>query len=78
MKYVIFNMSEVNKIDFNQVMETSIDTLRFSSDKTLSFIKYDGEMPSSILSLTTKSIEYNYNEFITILSTSTWDIPYII
>ncbi len=33
--YVIFNVSELNKIDFEQVFETSIETVRKSVDGTL-------------------------------------------
>ena len=54
-KYIIFNVSELDKINFYEVQETSVDTIRKSVDETLTFVKYDGdEMPSSVLSLTTK------------------------
>ena len=39
LKYVIFDVSEVWKIDFDEVMETSIDTLRKSNDETKTFVK---------------------------------------
>ena len=74
-KYVIFNCSELSKIDFNQVLETSADTVRKSVDQTETFIKYDGDMPSSVLALTTKSQEYSHNEILIILSTPEWTDP---
>ena len=50
--YVIFNVFELDKIDFDQVFETSIETVRKSLDETLTFVKYkDEEMPSSIVAL---------------------------
>ena len=53
--YVIFNVSELDKIDFDQVFETSIETVRKSVDGTLTFVKYKDEaMPSSVSSLETK------------------------
>ena len=73
--YVIFNVSEIDKIDFNQVFETSIDTVRKSVDETKTFVKYDMPMPSSVASLTSKSQEYTYDEILTILATPEWTSP---
>ena len=72
-KYVIFNVSELDKIDFNQVQETSVDTIRKSVDETLTFVKYDGdEMPPSVLSLTTKQGPYTQTEILEIINTPEW------
>lgn len=71
-KYVIFDMSEVWKIDFDEVMETSIDTLRKSNDETKTFVKYLGDMPSSVSNLTTKTNEFTHSEIIDILSNEEW------
>ena len=45
-KYTILNASETSIIDFSQVLETSIDTLRYNKDKTKTFVKYEGTQPS--------------------------------
>ena len=75
-KYVIFNVSELDKIDFNQVQETSVDTIRKSVDETLTFVKYDGdEMPPSVLSLTTKQGPYTQTEILEIINTPEWTKP---
>jgi hypothetical protein len=74
-RFVIFNVTELNKIDFNQVFETSINTVRKSVDKTKTFVKYDMPQPSSVSALTTKSVEYTYDEMINILATSEWTEP---
>ncbi len=72
-KYIIFNVSELDKIDFNQVQETSVDTIRKSVDETLTFVKYDGdEMPPSVLSLTTKQGPYTQTEILEIINTPEW------
>jgi hypothetical protein len=77
-KYVIFNVSELDKIDFNEVQETSVDTIRKSVDETLTFVKYDGDiMPSSISSLTTKQRPYTQTEILEILNTTEWTNPNI-
>ena len=74
--YVIFNVSELDKIDFNQVFETSIETVRKSVDGTLTFVKYkDEEMPSSVVSLETKVGPYSHTEILVILATPEWTNP---
>ena len=74
--YVIFNVFELDKIDFDQVFETSIETVRKSLDETLTFVKYkDEEMPSSIVALETKQGPYSHTEILTILSTHEWTDP---
>ena len=74
-KYVIFNVSELNKINFYEVQETSVETIRKSVDETLTFVKYDGdEMPSSVSSLTTKQGPYTQTEILEIISTPEWVI----
>jgi hypothetical protein len=70
--YVIFNVSELNKIDFNQVLETSADTIRKTVDGTKTFVKWYGDEPSCIFELTTKEGPYTYEEIVDILSTEEW------
>jgi hypothetical protein len=74
-RFVIFNVTELSTIDFNQVYETSIDTVRKSVDETKTFVKYDMPEPSSVTALTTKSIEYTYDEILEILATPEWTDP---
>lgn len=72
-KYVIFNVSELDKIDFNEVQETSSGSVRKSVDETLTFVKYDSdEMPVSVSSLTTKQGPYTQPEILEIINTSEW------
>ena len=74
-RFVIFEVTELPLIDFNQVYETSIDTVRKSVDETQTFVKYDMPQPSSVAALTTKSIEYTYDEILNILATPEWTDP---
>ena len=75
-KFMIFNVSELPNIDFTQVLETSIDTVRKSVDGTKTFVKWDSVgIPSSVDSLTTKEGPYTYEEILTILSTPEWTNP---
>ena len=66
--YVIISASDVPNIDFTQVMETSAETLRFSVDQTLTFVKYEGDMPSSVTACSSKSQEYSHSEILAILN----------
>ena len=74
--FMIFSVTELNKIDFNQVLETSIETIRKSVDGTKTFVKWEGPTPSSVQSLTTKQGPYTYEEILTIMATSEWSKPF--
>ena len=74
-RFVIFNVTELNKINFNQVFETDADTVRKSVDETKTFVKYDIPQPTSVASLTSKSQEYTYDEILNILATPEWTSP---
>lgn len=72
-EFMIFNVSELPLIDFTQVLETSIDTVRKSVDETKTFVKWDGNIiPSSVDSLTTKEGPYTYEEILNILQGPEW------
>ena len=69
---MIFNVSELNQIDFTQVLETSSETVRRSIDETLTFVKWDGTIPQCVADLQTKQGPYTYTEILEIFSTSEW------
>jgi len=73
--YVVFDLTEVDTIDFSEVMETSADTLRKNLAETQSFVKYEGDMPASVTALTTKSQEYTHAEILALLSGTDWTDP---
>ena len=71
--FMIFNVSELGSVNFNEVLETSQDTVRKSVDETKTFVKWEGELtPISVDSLITKEGPYTYNEILTILATPEW------
>lgn len=74
-QFVILNVSEINKIDFTKVLETSESTLRKSVDNTKTFVKWDGTEPSFISTLTTKEGPYTHAQMLNILATSAWSNP---
>jgi hypothetical protein len=76
MKYIIFNMSEIEKINFEQVQETSIDTIRKSVDETKTFVKWNtDETPECVNLLTTSEGPYTVEEIQAILNTDLWNNP---
>ena len=75
-QYVILNTSELPLVDFTQVLETSAETVRRSSDGTKTFVKFEGnETPSFINQLTSIQGPYNHNEILTILAGPEWIKP---
>lgn len=73
--YVIIPAAEINNIDFSEVLETAPNTCRYSIDGTLTFVKYDGIMPSSVFNIAGRSDAYTHVEILSILSTSDWQEP---
>ncbi len=67
-KYVIIESSEVGSVDFSQVMETSVNTLRYSVDETKTLVKFIGNTPSFLDGKT----QYTHSEILNILSGSEW------
>lgn len=70
--FMIFDTSETGSIDFNDVAETSIDTLRINVSGSRTFVKWNGDIPTSVSSLTTKEGPYTHQQILTILTGSEW------
>jgi hypothetical protein len=74
--FMIFNVSEIDKINFDEVLETSTFLLRKSVNNQKTLVKWDGNIiPSSVQTLTTGEGPYTYGEIITILDSSEWVTP---
>jgi hypothetical protein len=48
--YLIINTTEVDKIDFSQVKEDSVNSLRYSLDGSKTFFKWNYEEPTFLQS----------------------------
>ena len=68
-KYVIINANEVSSVNFDQVDETSADTIRYSLDGSKTFVKFDSDTTPSFLEGKT---QYTHSEILTILATDEW------
>ena len=74
MKYVIISAEEVSSVDFNQVLETSENTLRYSLDNQDALVKFRGSTPTFLIG----KVQYDYDGIINILSGSNWSSEEII
>jgi len=73
--YLIIPTTEVSKVDFSLVCETSADTLRKSVDETKTFVKWDGEPPTFVADLADTEGPYTHTEILEILSSLEWTVP---
>lgn len=88
-QYLIIPVSEVSKINFSQVCETSAETLRKSVDQSKTFVKWDGEsIPQFVVTdefgdsisypitdIVGSEGPYTCEEILDILSTPEWTSP---
>ena len=70
-QYVIIDASEVSSVNFDQVLETTAETLRFSVDRSKTFVKFEGETPTFLEGKT----QYSHSEILEILSNENWTAP---
>lgn len=70
-KYIILDSSEVGNVDFDEVIQVSADTLRYSVDGSKFLLKYEGNTPSFLEGKT----QYTHSEILTILATDEWTDP---
>ena len=66
--YVILDASEVGNVDFDQVMQSSADKLRYSLDGSKFVVKFEGDTPSFLEGKT----EYNHAEILPIMQSAEW------
>ena len=66
--YVILNTSELSSVDFNQVLQESADTLRYSVDGSKFLLKFEGDTPSFLIG----EPQYDHTEILNILGGTEW------
>jgi len=70
--YTILNISDLAKVDFSQVGETSANTVRKSIDETQFAIKYN-TTPTFISDKAVTPIDVlNYSEVLALMATDAW------
>ena len=73
--YIIINMTEIGLVDFNEILETSEETLRLSVDGLQTVIKWEGSEPSFVATLRSYDGPYTHSEILTIMATPEWTDP---
>lgn len=66
--YVIIDASEVSSVNFDDVLETSADTLRYNVAGDKTFVKYEGTKPSFLAN----KESLNHSQILEILSSEEW------
>lgn len=66
--FVIIDSSEVANIDFDKVLQTSPETMRYSLSGDKTFVKFEGETPSFLSGKTLLS----HSEILEVLSGPEW------
>ena len=62
--YCIINSSEVSSLDFSQIQDDSVNTLRYSLDQTQVLVEYSGDQPSFLSGKT----EFTHSEILAIIN----------
>ena len=62
--YCIINSSEVSSLDFSEIQDDSVTTLRYSLDQTQVVVEYLGDQPSFLSGKT----EYTHSEILAIIN----------
>ena len=72
-RYIIIKSHELIKINFNDFYENSFDTLRFSADGTLTFLKYSINNVPNILEKLNILKTCTHEEMIEELQSPLWE-----
>ena len=67
-QYVIINAADVSSVNFDDVLETSADTLRYNIAGDETFVKYVGPKPRCLYGKDTLS----HSAMLTVLSGEAW------
>jgi len=67
-QYVIINAADVSSVNFDDVLETSADTLRYNVAGDETFVKYEGAKPRCLYGKDTLS----HSAMLTVLEGEAW------
>jgi len=70
-QYVMINAADVSSVNFDDVLETSADTLRYNIAGDETFVKYDGPKPRCLYGKDTLS----HSAMLTVLADESWTAP---
>ena len=73
--YITINTDELSLVDFNEVMETSIDTVRLSVNGLQTVLKWEGTEPAFVSTLSLYEGPYTHEEILALMATPKWTDP---
>ena len=73
--YITINTDELSLVDFNEVMETSEETVRLSVDSLQTVLKWESAEPSFVSTLSSYEGPYTHEEILAIMATPEWSEP---
>lgn len=71
-KYIVFPSNQLDLINFDEVLETSINSVVKSINGDLTFVKWNGNTPECVSGLTNTSGPYSHAEMLNLLTTNVW------
>lgn len=76
--YAIIPVTEISKLNFNEILQNSKDTLRYSLDKSKVLIKWDEQEPSFLNDLQNLEGPYSQEQIIKIINSTEWTEPFVL
>ena len=78
--YAVINLTDVGLIDFSQIGESSVSTIRKSLDNTQFVIKWEeGYIPTFISDGTVVPVaEYDHHAILELMQTAEWSEPILV
>ena len=73
--YITINTTEIELVNFNEVLETSETTLRLSVNGLQTLLKWEGSEPSFVATLSSYDGPYTHSEILAIMATPAWTPP---
>ena len=70
--YAIIPTTEISKVNFDEILQTSEETLRYSLDESKAVIKWSEDEPSFIKEVVGAEGPYSHSEILVILDSDEW------
>ena len=73
--YIIISMEDIELVNFNDALQTSEETVRLSTDITKGVLKWEGNEPAFVSTLSSYEGPYTHEEILALMATPEWTDP---
>ena len=73
--YIIISMEDIELVNFNDALQTSEETVRLSTDITKGVLKWEGNEPAFVSTLSSYEGPYTHEEILDLMATPEWTSP---